>query len=306
MFFDNLEDDVMKVRTFREKVAARIAEVNSCVCLGLDSDWEKLPSCLKSAGFEGGLLRFNADLIDATHDLLLAVKLNAAFYEKHGEAGKKALQWTIGYCAEKAPNVIRIVDYKRADIGNSNQGYVTEAFECFKADAATVNPYFGQEAMQPFLDRRDKGIIILCRTSNPGGDEFQNLLVKPPGWTTDLQDVFGDRRTMPLYEYVAFQVVKYWNQHDNCALVVGGTCPDELENVRKIAPFMPLLIPGLGAQGATAAEVVPVARDSQGGGMIINSSRGIIFASADTDFADAARRKTLELRDEINQYRRAV
>lgn len=298
----------MKIQTFREKVAARIKKVGSCVCLGLDSDSGKLPTCVKKFGFGVDVLRFNRALVDTTHELLLAVKLNAAFYEAHGEFGKRALQRTLEYCAQMAPDVIRIVDYKRADIGNSNLGYVAEAFNYFGADAVTVNPYFGREAMQPFLDRQDKGIIVLCKTSNPGGGEFQDLMARPrltgAGAEGSLINLIDDRGQLPLYQYVAYRVSREWNQHDNCALVVGGTYPEQTREVRQIVGDMPLLIPGLGKQGGTAQEVVPVAQDSRGGGMIINSSRDIIFASAGSDFALAARQKTIELRDEINQYRK--
>lgn len=296
----------MKVRSFQEKVAARIDELNSCVCLGLDSDWKKLPACVKTGKFKEDVYRFNRALIDATCDVLLAIKANAAFYEALGGEGKQTLKQTLDYCRQKAPGVIRIVDYKRADIGNSNLGYVAEAFEYFGADAATVNPYFGREAMQPFLDRQDKGIIVLCKTSNPGGGEFQDLMVQPPVLGPSLADLLDDDGRLPLYQYVAYQVAQEWNRNDNCALVVGGTYPEQTGVVRKIVGDMPLLIPGLGKQGGTAQEVVPVAQDSQGGGMIINSSRDIIFASADSGFAEVARQKTIELRDEINRYRQVA
>jgi len=300
----------MKVRSFREKVASRVAEVSSCVCLGLDSDWEKLPPCVKAEKFKEDVFRFNRALIDATRDILLAIKANAAFYEAHGGEGKQALKRTFDYCRQKAPGVIRIVDYKRADIGNSNLGYVAEAFEYFGADAVTVNPYFGREAMLPFLDKQDKGIIVLCKTSNPGGGEFQDLMVRPPmvgtSLAVSLANLLDENGQLPLYQYVAYQVAQEWNKNDNCALVVGGTYPEQTGRVRKIVGDMPLLIPGLGKQGGTAQEVVPLAQDSQGGGMIINSSRDIIFASAGSDFAEAARRKTIELRDEINRYRQVA
>lgn len=296
----------MKVRSFREKAASRAAEVSSCVCLGLDSDWEKLPACVKAGKFKEDVFRFNRALIDATCDVLLAIKANAAFYEAHGGEGKQALKRTFDYCRQKAPGVIRIVDYKRADIGNSNLGYVAEAFEYFGADAVTVNPYFGREAMWPFLNRQDKGIIVLCKTSNPGSGEFQDLMVQPPVLGPSLADLLDDNGRLPLYQYVACQVAQEWNKNDNCALVVGGTYPEQTGKVRQIVGDMPLLIPGFGKQGGTAQEVVPVAQDSQGGGMIINSSRDIIFASADSVFAEVARQKTIELRDEINRYRQVA
>lgn len=304
MFFDNLGDRAMKMRSFREKVAARIKEVNSCVCLGLDSDYNKLPACVKRRGFKEDVSRFNRVLIDATYDVLLAIKANAAFYEAHGGEGKQALKRMFDYCRQKAPGVIRIVDYKRADIGNSNLGYVAEAFKYFGADAVTVNPYFGREAMQPFLDQQDKGIIVLCKTSNPGGGEFQDLMVTPPEVGAALADFLDNDGQLPLHQYVAWQVSRVWDKRYNCALVVGATYPEQAEIVRWIAPDMPLLIPGIGKQEGALKETVEAAQDSQGGGMIINSSRGIIFASGGEDFVDVARREVLKLRDEINQYRK--
>lgn len=295
----------MELRTFRERVAARIEAVNSCVCVGLDSDFEKLPRRFTARSFGKGVLEFNCFIVDATHQYALAFKLNAAFYESHGGAGMKALRETIRHCHDVAPEAIVILDYKTGDIGNSNIGYVAKAFDYYRADAVTVYPYFGQQAMQPFLDRADKGIIVLCRTSNPGAGEFQDLPIYPLLWTADLQSVFGNSMTMSLYEYVAFRISRYWNANGNCALVVGGTCPEESEKVREIALDMPLLIPGIGKQGGEVKDVVPLAQDSRGGGIIINSSRGIIFASNGVAFAKEARLKTIELRDEINQYRRS-
>jgi orotidine-5'-phosphate decarboxylase len=174
------------------------------------------------------------------------------------------------------------------------------AFDYLKADAITVHPYLGREALQPFLERKDKGIIILCRTSNPGSGEFQN------------EDVAGDNVPggyMPLYKYVAHRVANHWNKNGNCAVVVGATYPEELAEVRKIVGDMPILIPGVGFQQKDVPlekqveQVVSAGKDSRGQGMIINSSRGIIFASKGSDFAEAACRETIKLGELINQYR---
>jgi orotidine-5'-phosphate decarboxylase len=180
-----------------------------------------------------------------------------------------------------------ILDAKRADIGNTNSGYVQFAFDCLGADALTLHPYLGQEAIQPFLDRKDKGSIILCRTSNPGSGEFQDL---PIGG-------------QPLYQHIAEQVVAKWNTNENCALVVGATYPEEMKEVRRIAPALPFLIPGIGVQGGEVEATVRAGVDKSGGGAIINSARGIIFASSGEDFAQAARSVAQQLRDEINSYR---
>ncbi len=189
-----------------------------------------------------------------------------------------------------APDVPVILDAKDMDIGNTNTGYVRMAFEYCQADAITINPYLGMEAAQPFLDQKDKGIIVLCRTSNKGSGEFQDLLIKSD---------------MPLYQYVASRVAKYWNKNGNCALVVGATYPNELAQVRRIVGDMPILIPGIGVQGGDVEATVKAGRDSRGQGMIINASRSIIFASNGPDFAEAARRETLKLHNLINQYRNA-
>src|SRR3990167_4683448 len=211
----------------------------------------------------GTMVAFNRAIIEATRDLVCAYKPNSAFYEAHGYLGMKALQQTIASIHELAPKVPVILDAKRADIGNTNNGYVAAAFDFLKADAITVHPYLGGAALQPFLDRAEKGIIVLCRNSNPDSGEFQNLLVD------------GE----PFYRVVARHVARKWNKNENCGLVVGATFPEELSEVREIVGDMPLLIPGIGAQGGSVETTVPAARDSQGKGMIINSSRAIIFAS---------------------------
>jgi orotidine-5'-phosphate decarboxylase len=182
-----------------------------------------------------------------------------------------------------------ILDAKRADIGTTNLGYVQAAFDIIGVDAITVHPYLGKEALAPFLARKEKGIIVLAKTSNPGAGEFQDL---PVG---DLQE--------PLYQVVARHVAQNWNANGNCALVVGATYPADLKKVRAIIGDMPILIPGIGVQGGEIAATVAAGKDSRGWGMIINSSRGVIFASKEDDFAQAARRATKELRTEINRYR---
>ena len=226
-------------------------------------------------------------IVRQTRDLVCAYKPNAAFFEALGPDGAWALGRVIEEIRDLAPDVPIIYDAKRGDIGSTNQGYAHDAFDRLGADAITVHPYLGQEALRPFLDRAEKGIIVLCRTSNPGGGEFQDLAV---GGT-------------PLYRVVAEHVAASWNRRDNCAVVVGATYPDELLEVRRIVGDMPILIPGIGAQGGDVARTVVAGRDSRGRGMIINSGRAILFASGGEDFAEAARHQTRLLHDEIEQHR---
>ena len=260
------------------------------VCVGLDSDYNHIPESVKSLdSVEETLFAFNRDIIDATHDLVCAYKPNAAFYEAQGDAGLRALIRTVRYIRETYPHIPIILDAKRADIDSTNLGYVKAAFDIIGVDAITVHPYLGKEALAPFLARREKGIIVLAKTSNPGSAEFQNL---PVGETQE-----------PLYQVVARNVATTWNSNGNCALVVGATYPAELKKVRTIVGDMPILIPGIGAQGGEVAATVIAGKDSRGRGMIINSSRSIIFASQGPDFAQAARKATHQLRAEINKYR---
>ena len=239
------------------------------------------------------MFRFNQQIVDSTHDLVCAYKPNAAFYEAQGDQGLRALARTIRYIKEQHPDIPVILDVKRADIGNTNLGYVQAAFDELGADAITVHPYLGKDALEPFLARKDKGIIVLVRTSNPGAGEFQDLYV------SELIELSTTR----LYEYVATKVSKEWNENENVGIVVGATYPTELAHIRKIVGDMPILIPGVGAQGGEVEATVTSGKDSRGWGMIINSSRGIIFASKGEDFAQAARKAAETLRGEVNKYR---
>ena len=273
-----------------------IAKLEHCwkqdnfVCVGLDSAYEQLPAKIKSGvSIEQAMFAFNRKIIDATHELVCAYKPNAAFYEAQGTDGFQALIRTVQYIRETYPHIPIILDAKRADIGSTNLGYVQAAFDIIGVDAITVHPYLGKEALAPFLARQDKGIIVLAKTSNPGAGEFQDLVV-------------GESQE-PLYQIVARHVAESWNANGNCAVVVGATYPAELKQVRAIIGDMPILIPGIGVQGGEIAATVSAGKDSRGWGMIINSSRGIIFASKGDDFAQAARRVTEELRIEINRYR---
>ena len=264
-------------RHFGELTKAQWAR-QKFLSVGLDSELTKLPDDLRQLGVREALVGFNRAIIDATKDIAGSYKPNTAFYEAHGDEGWAALRETIQYIQEQAPETPVIVDAKRADIGNTNNGYVDAIFENLRADAITVHPYLGKEALAPFLARKEKGIIVLCRTSNPGSGEFQDL------------DVDGE----PLYLRVARRVSEAWNDAGNCALVVGATYPEELAKVRAISQ-LPILIPGIGAQGGDIGKTVAAGKDSAGAGMMIAASRSIIFASSGADFAEAARKSAQEL-----------
>ena len=270
---------------FQEKLDSLIKKNNSLVCVGLDAELTKLPEHLKqnvNAQFE-----FNKAIIDATHDLVAVYKPNSAFYEAQGEQGIRELKLTCDYLHEHYPEIPIILDAKRADIGNTNNGYIQFAYDYLNVDAITLNPYLGSEALKPFLDRADKGVIILCKTSNHGSGELQNLLVD----------------NQPLYQIVAEKVATEWNTNQNCALVVGATYPEELAAVRKRVGDLTLLVPGIGAQGGDIEKTIKSGINSQNAGLLINSSRGIIFASSDEDFAEKAPEETLKLKEVINKYR---
>jgi orotidine-5'-phosphate decarboxylase len=270
--------------TWKQKLNKVIQKNNSLVCVGLDSNVVKIPASIKDVDRQ---FQFNKEIIDATHDLVCAYKPNSAFYEANGTEGIRQLKKTCDYINKKYPYIVIILDAKRADIGNTNEGYARFVFDWLGADAITLHPYLGREALLPFLNRKEKGSIILCRTSNPGAGELQDQVVSGK----------------PLYQIIAQKIAKEWNTNGNCGLVVGATYPEELKIVRRIVGDMPILIPGIGAQGGDIKATTTVGVDTNGCGAMINSSRGIIFASNGPDFADQARIKTLTLRDEINKFR---
>lgn len=283
----------MNKRHFRELLEAQWAK-GKFVCVGLDSEYGKIPESVRQGRtINEAIGAFNREIVRRTGDLVCAYKPNIAFYEAHGEKGLTALAHTISDIHDLSPDVPVILDAKRADIGNTNSGYVQMAFDYLGADAITVHPYLGAEAMKPFLDRPEKGIIVLCRTSNPEAGEFQDLEVSAYWENT--------AHPMKLYEYVALRASTKWNKNGNCAVVVGATYPEELKCVRRIVGQMPILIPGIGAQGGDLEKTIEAGKDSRGQGIIINSSRGIIFASNGPDFAEAARRETQKLHDAIQE-----
>lgn len=237
-------------------------------------------------------------IVIATLEVAGAYKINTAFFERHGQEGISALCETIRFINYEAPQIPVILDAKRGDIGNTNDSYVEMAFNLCRADAVTVHPYLGGEALSPFLERFFKGVVVLCRTSNPGAPEFQDRIVQI---TDEEADRWGLERgtRMPLYQLVAYRVRNEWNKKSNCALVVGATYPEEIAEVRKIVGAnFPLLIPGIGKQGGSLAEAVKAAR----GNFFVNVSRDISFAGRGNDFADAAGAKAQELHRQIQQH----
>ncbi len=265
---------------FIEKLLNASLKNKSLLCIGLDPDPELMPSQIKVS-------EFNKAIIEATSDLVCAYKLNLAFYEALGDEGLGALKSTIKYIPDDIPI---IGDAKRGDIGNTAKAYAKTILADLGFDATTVNPYLGFDSIEPFIDYTDKGVFILCRTSNAGAVDFQSLRCE-----TELG-------YHPLFELVALKASQ-WNIHGNIGLVVGATYPEELRLIRQAHPDMPLLIPGIGAQGGDIALAVRYGVDAQGERAILNSSRQIIYASREGDFAQAARRVASSLREQINSYR---
>ncbi len=257
---------------------------DSLVCVGLDPEPSRFPAHLRDD--DDAVFTFCAAIVDATADLVCAFKPQIAHFA--ALRAEDTLEELIAHIHRNHPGVPVILDAKRGDIGSTAQHYVTEAFDRFGADAVTLNPYMGRDSAQPFLDRADKGVILLCRTSNPGGADFQAL----------------DCGGQPLYLRVAETIAREWNTHGNCALVTGATWPEELGKVRALVGDMPLLVPGIGAQGGDVEAVLTHGRTAEGTGLMLNSSRGILYAGNGEDFAQQARTAATELRDTINTLRR--
>lgn len=295
-------------KKFGEKLE-RLQQRVGALCIGLDSDWRKVPGEFKVLGREEGTFQFNKAIIDRTFDLVCAFKPNTAFYEDSPE-GERALERTVEYIHEKYPYIPVAGDIKRGDIGNTNEGHIRTAFERYKFDAVTVNPWLGQKALEPFLDMEDKGIICVVKTSNPGSDEFQNLPVSIDRVATNREELLElfeavGSTEMPMYLAMAWRISRFWNAKNNCSIVVGATYPEELSLVRKVVPNMQILLPGIGTQGAEVQATVVNGMDQNGQGMIINASRSVIFAKREEDetVGDAAKREAGKLRKEINYYR---
>ena len=271
---------------FIEKLLAASRENNSLLCVGLDPEPVRFPPQYLGMPAEESVLHFCREIIEATAPYVCAFKPNIAFFEVLGARGMHVFQEVVKAIPEHIPV---IVDAKRGDIGNTARNYASAFFDTYGCDAITVNPYLGRDSVEPFLAHRDKGVFLLCRTSNPGGRDFQNLLV---------QDADGTSR--PLYEVVA-QQVQEWG--DNCGLVVGATYPRELSKIRELCPELPILIPGVGTQGGDLAASVAAGVDAHGEQAILAVSRAILYAGDGNAYASAAANEARSLRDRINSAR---
>lgn len=271
--------------TFAERLARAQLVSGSLLCVGLDPDLPKLPRDLGSEGGAAPLLAFNRRIVDATADLAAAYKPQIAFYSALG--AENELLASIRYIRERAPSALVILDAKRSDIGNTAEAYAREAFERYGADAVTVNPYMGEDSVLPFLSRPDRGAILLCRTSNPGAKDFQDLKVDG----------------LPLYRRVAQRAAQDWNRQGNLMLVVGATYPREMAELRLAHPELSFLVPGIGAQGGDLESTVAAGLDARGAGLLISSSRNIIYAGGGD--AGAIRAAAADLKTAINRRRPA-
>ena len=276
---------------FFEKLANAAQQNNSLLCVGLDPDLTMIP--------EQDVVFLNSLIIEATADLVCAYKPNLAIYEAMGREGLSALDKTLDMIRKTNLNTPIIGDGKRGDIGPCSFAYAKMLFEKYNFDAVTVNPYMGSDSITPFLDSRNKGVFILCRTSNPGGKDIQELMVMRE----------GDSIARPLYEIVA-ELALSWNRNGNVGLVVGATYPEQIARIRQICPNMLFLIPGVGAQGGSTEKTVRSAVNAEGGGFIIHVSRKIMHAAKTStgklrtrvEAKKEMRRVAHQIRDEINSY----
>ena len=276
-------DEAIDPMSFMQTLRDRWNAADSLVCVGLDPEPAKFPARFSSD--PDAIFNFCRAIVDATAEHVCCFKPQIAHFAAPG--AEDALQRLVAHIHAAHPGIPVILDSKRGDIGSTAQHYAAEAFDRYAADAVTANPYLGRDSLQPFLDRADRGVVILCRTSNPGA--------------ADLQDLNVDGR--PLYQHVANKVARDWNGNGNCALVVGATWPEQLREVRAIVGDLPFLVPGVGAQGGDVEAVVTNAKTADGTGLVVSSSRAILYASSGDDFAGAAAAAAKSLRDEINRYR---
>ncbi|MDR7097698.1 orotidine-5'-phosphate decarboxylase [Lysobacter niabensis] len=274
--------------SFMQALHTRWEQADSLVCVGLDPEPAKFPT--QFTGDPDAVFNFCRAIVDATAPYVCSFKPQIAHFAALG--AEDALQRLIAHIHAAHPGTPVILDSKRGDIGSTAQHYATEAFDRYGADAVTANPYLGRDSVQPFLDRADRGVVILCRTSNPGAGDLQDLVVSD-----------NSRGGRPLYQHVAEKVARDWNGHGNCALVVGATWPEQLREVRAIVGDVPFLVPGVGAQGGDVEAVVTNAKTADGTGLVVSSSRAVLYASNGADFATAAANAAKALRDEINRHR---
>ena len=269
---------------FMQQLRQRWDDAGTLVCVGLDPEPAKFPARFRDD--PDGVFAFCRAVVDATAEFACAFKPQFAHFAALG--AEDALQRLVAHIHQVHPGIPVILDAKRGDIGSTAMQYAVEAFERHAADAVTLNPYLGRDSLQPFLDRADRGAVILCRTSNPGAADLQDLAM-------------ADGR--PLYQHVAETVARDWNGNGNCLLVVGATWPEQLREVRAIVGDVPFLVPGVGAQGGDVEAVVRNGRAADGTGLLVSSSRAILYASSGDDHADASATAARSLRDEINRYR---
>ena len=269
--------------TFIESLNAAWQNNNSLLCVGLDPDPARFPVHLQ--GKPDAIFEFCKGIVDATADLVCCFKPQIAYFAPH--RAEDQLEALVTHIHAAHPGVPVIIDAKRGDIGSTAEQYAIEAFERYQGDALTASPYMGRDSVEPYLAYKDKGLLLLCRTSNPGGSDLQAL------------DVGGRK----LYEHVADIIARTWNVTGQCGLVVGATFPAELARVREIVGEMPLLVPGIGAQGGDVEATLKAGRTRCGQGMIINNSRAILYAGKGEDFAQAARQAAQASRDLINRFR---
>lgn len=291
------------------------------VCVGLDPNMDKIYKQVptlrgQSEGLAGILVPYLKEIVNATHDVVCAYKPNWAFFLEHGSYGLEMLEQVVAYIRRHYPNVVVIIDMKVGDIDSSNLGYAQYPFVFLDADAITVHPYMGHVAMKPLLDCEDRGVIVLVRTSNEGAGELQNRQVTIEGYqeavALDIPSAVSaymngyDQPKVPLYQYFAASVRDNWNYNDNCAVVVGATVPDELTRVRElVGDGIPILIPGVGAQGGSLELATQNGMNSRGDGFIINASRSVLYADAldGQSFAEAARAEVVRMSNVINLAR---
>ncbi|MEO7072898.1 MAG: orotidine-5'-phosphate decarboxylase [Rhodanobacter sp.] len=274
---------------FMQSLQATWQRNDSLVCVGLDPTPAKFPAHLRDQ--PDAVFEFCRAIVDATADLVCAYKPQIAHFA--ALRAEDTLQRLIAHIHDAHPGIPVILDAKRGDIGSTAQHYASEAFERYHADAVTVNPYLGRDSVQPFLDHADKGVVILCHTSNPGAADLQDLLVESSA---------GEH--LPLYQHLARLIAGDWNANANCVLVTGATWPGQLAQVRALVGDMPLLVPGIGAQGGDVQAVVRNGCTADGTGLVVSSSRAILYAGNSEDFAQAARSAALKMRDAINGFRR--
>jgi len=271
--------------TFNQQLQSAWASQGSMLCVGFDPDPLRLPASLQ--GKPEGIFEFCREIADATADVVCAFKPQFAYFAS--QRAEAQLEKLIRHLKDQYPHIPVILDSKRGDIGSTADHYALEAFERYGADAVTVNPYMGFDTIEPYLKHQGKGVIVLCRTSNPGGSDLQFLNISPQG--------------EPLYLHLAKLAATQWNGSGQIGLVVGATFPEEISKVRAVVGDMPLLIPGIGAQGGDIEATVKAGsvRGKPGTGMIINSSRAILYASSGNDFAQAARKVAQATRDALNR-----